>query len=152
MLRVADIFVSGVRHLLVAVAILATLTVAFGVHLHFAVADHQYAIGERGPDGHDAHHRHHRHHHHDDQNSHDGHDVVSKFTGDNVTGECDGEGNVPSDPDGCGHCHCSVPSTILPTAAPQLADSGFTRIVHRTHDVAIPDSISFQPDPPPAKG
>lgn len=148
MLRVPAIFVSGVRHLLVAVAVLATLTAAFGVHLHVAVADHQHvhADGERCVDGHDG------HHHHDDQNGHDGNDVVSKFTGDNVAGECDGQGNTPSDPDGCGHCHCPVPSTNLPAPAPFFAESGFTRVVHRTLDAAIPDGVSLQPDPPPAKG
>jgi hypothetical protein len=45
-----------------------------------------------------------------------------------------------------------VPSAMLPTAAPVCADSGFTRVVHRVHHAAIPDGISFQPDPPPAKG
>lgn len=47
MIRVSDILVSGARHLLIAVAILATLTAAFGVHLHLAIAGHdQHTIGE----------------------------------------------------------------------------------------------------------
>jgi hypothetical protein len=157
-----DVFISSFRHLLVAAAILATLTSTFGVHGHQSVPEHhQHAVGKRCLDDHDG------HNNHDAQNSHDGHNhahqsatqiVVSKFTGNIVSGECDSGTNgnsgdkTPSDPDGCGHCHCPAPSSMPPAAPPFVADFGFTRLVHRSHNASIPDGVTYQPDPPPAKG
>ena len=141
--RLSAIFVSGVRHLLLVVAILATLTATFGVHLHLAVAKHhQHAACGSAHDG---------HHHHD---GHDGADqvVVSKFTGVTVDGLSDGQGKALPDPDSCGHCHCQVPSTDLPASVPLFAASGFSIVVHLSHDILIPDGITYQPDPPPIRG
>ena len=56
------------------------------------------------------------------------------------------------DPDGCGHCHCPVPVSTLPPATAEIFASS---VVLRLRFFVLEQNdngISYQPDPPPAKG
>jgi len=66
----------------------------------------------------------------------------------------DGEAGAPADPDaadqdGCGHCHCPASSVVIaetPAFAYHDQVAGLARLAH---PAAVPDSLSYPPDPPP---
>ena len=136
MIRVFDIIAAGARHLLIAAAILASLTTAFRAHLHVATAERHLHDSVSYPCS----------------ESHDGQVLLSTSTGDMIVPQDDDEGNALFNQDGGSQCDCPAPSADLPSAAPRLAASGFSREVRRMHDAAVPDGFYPQPDTPPAKG
>lgn len=63
----------------------------------------------------------------------------------------DGEPDAPADPDGCGHCHCP-PSSVMIAETPALAfQDQVTGLARLAHPAAVPDSLSYPPDPPPVR-
>lgn len=134
MLRLTFNWLSGIRHALVAVAVLATLMSAFGFHLH-AGDSHQHAdaVGVAADDGH----------------AHD--HLATKFTGELGDGDAGGLGNE-LDPDGCGHCHCQLSATDLPAMIGSVTPADQISALLMPRDELSRDSITYQPDPPPARG
>ena len=112
---------------LAVLATLSTLSLTFGLHVHVE--------------------------------PHRGIDVITKFdVGDQVGLGCGHVGHAPHappvevDPDGCGHCHCAAPVSNLPPAAAVIFAAP---MVLRLSFFALEQNdngISYQPDPPPAKG
>lgn len=129
----------GARHAALVVAVLATLMLVFGVHLHQAVAQQgRLASGEQCSDHHESHAPQH---------------LASIFTSEH-TAPRNGQGDDVPDPDGCGSCHCQMPSTTTAVLhpIPMFVDPGLADVARHAHDVLIPDSLSFEPDPPPIRG
>jgi hypothetical protein len=127
MSRLSVLGLSGVRHLMVVLAVLATLSLAFGLHLHVEP-------------GH-------------------GVDVVTKFdVGDQPDCGCGHVEHEPHqpltqvDPDGCGHCHCPAPVGDLPAAGAEFIAASVVLTLSFLAVVQNDNGISYQPDPPPAKG
>lgn len=108
-------------------AILSTFSLTFGLHLHVEP-------------GH-------------------GVDVISKFdVGDQPGLSCGHVGHEPHppltevDPDGCGHCHCPAPVSDLPADGAEFIKTSVILTLSFLAVVQNDNGISYQPDPPPAKG
>lgn len=136
MLRLTASWLIGIRHALVAVAVLATLASAFGFHLHTG-GTHEHHDDPLVEAGHD-------HHDHSDQ-------VATKFTGE-LTGDDAGGLGTELDPDGCGHCHCQLSATDLPFIAGSLTIADHITELLTPRDQLIRDGVTYQPDPPPVQG
>ncbi len=134
MLRLTSNWLSGIRHALVAVAVLATLMSAFGFHLH-AGDSHQHAdpVSAAADEGHDHDH------------------FATKFTGEFGDADAGGLG-TELDPDGCGHCHCQLAATDLPAVVSSVTSTEQISALLMPRDQLIGDGITYQPDPPPVLG
>ena len=134
MLRLTSIWLSGIRHALVAVAVLATLMSAFGFHLHPGDShEHTHSVGVIADDG--------RAHDH----------LATRFTGE--LGDADaGDLGDELDPDGCGHCHCQLAATDLPAMIGAVTPTDQITALLIPRDPLIRDGITYQPDPPPVLG
>lgn len=134
MLRLTSNWLSGIRHALVAVAVLATLMSAFGFHLH-AADSHQHAdpASVAADAGHDHDH------------------LATKFTGEFGDADAGGLG-TELDPDGCGHCHCQLSATDLPAVVSSVTSTEQISALLMPRDQLIRDGITYQPDPPPVLG
>lgn len=119
----------------VAVAVLATLTTSFGIHLHQAGP---------GPAAEAC----------ADHASHVPTHVASTFSPRHGTQAVDLGHDEPAADGGCGSCHCHMPGTTVAVLNPLtwFSACGYSAILRQTHDLAIPDSLSFEPDPPPIRG
>ena len=95
MSRLSVLGLSGVRHLMVVLAVLATLSLAFGLHLHVEPSHgidviSKFDVGDQPGLG----------------CGHVGHEPHPPLT--------------EVDPDGCGHCHCPAPVSDLPAAGAEF--------------------------------
>lgn len=134
--RILRLLTRAGHQAVVAVAVLATLTTSFGIHLHQAgpVATDEPCSG-----------------HHE---SHAPAHVTSTFSSGH-SAHALGQGHAdPAADGGCGSCHCHMPGTTVAVLDPLLWFSacGYSAILRQSHDLAIPDSLSFEPDPPPIRG
>ena len=118
---------AGGRCLMTMLAVLATLSLTFGLHLH---AEPGHGI-----------------------------DIVTKFdVGDKPALGCGHVGHEPHpplvevDPDGCGHCHCPVPVSDLPAVGAEFIEASVVLMLSFLTIEQSDNGISYQPDPPPAKG
>lgn len=134
MLRLASLRLFGIRHALVALAVLATLGSAFGFHLHAGDVhqgiDH-HAFVNAG-------------HQHNDQ-------VATKFMGESIgTGIDDLDVEIGSN--SCGSCDCQVSDQAVttPGAVIELTKLSIDTLV--PVDQQLRDGITYQPDPPPVLG
>ena len=133
--RVLHLVSRARHHVVVTVAILATLMTVFGVHPHQAAP-----VGSGEPcSG-----------HHD---SHASQHLVSTFSSGH-TAPWVGPGDDGRAADGGCGSYCQMPGTTEMVLNPLLwfVDSGYTAVLRQSLDLAIPDSLSFKPDPPPIRG
>ena len=135
MRHLIHIITSGARHLLVMLAIAAVVMMSVGFHVHSESDMHAHA--EATPTC-----------------NHAGH-AVTKFSGQlrENTSDTDPK-NDPSgtlDPDGCGHCHCQVPTTDLPVTVNYLNDANLLSVLLLPTEPVVLDGISLQPEPPPIR-
>jgi hypothetical protein len=119
----AYILLNGFRHVTVGVAILAVLMVTFRVHVH-AVQD-------------------------------DGHGHAEPASMGSMLFDLPDNGGEPqpSDPDGCGSCHAPGASQIVLLPSESVIRLHIPEAELDRHVVvaAIPDSLNYPPEPPPAR-
>ena len=60
-----------------------------------------------------------------------------------------GDPDDHTDPDDCGHCHCPSSAVTVPESLPCLSRVPANPAPGYWTLVLVPDSVSYQPDPPP---
>ena len=126
-------WILGIRHALVAMAVLATLVSTFGFHLHVGKTQeygvHSFVLVEDCTGNHDC--------------------SVAKFSAGQTADEA-GEGDTKAVPHEC--CHCQPSLTNLPTHAVEITSADHIVGLLTPRDEMLRVGVTYQPDPPPVLG
>lgn len=135
MLGLSATWFFGIRHALVAMALLATLASGFDFHFHVSGNQEQggrsHVLGGEPACTHDC-------------------------SAINVTSEAieQGVGDWDAEPDHdqCGHCHCQISTSDLPSSTKNPTRSDHIVQLLTPCDGQLRVGVTYQPDPPPVLG